>query len=177
MMLRNHHKQSGSVLMISLVMLVMLTLFVLTVINTTNINSRIARNMQTETETQAAAQQAIEQVISANFTAAPAAVNVAVDINNDGTPAYTVAVAQPTCVSSVPIKTSELDIAKPSDAACLGSAAVQASGIIGAGGSGNSLCSNTRWDVRASTTDPVSGATNVTIHQGVAVRVPIGTAC
>ena len=166
MMLRNHHKQSGSVLMISLVMLVMLTLFVLTVINTTNINSRIARNMQTETETQAAAQQAIEQVISANFTAAPAAVNVAVDINNDGTPDYTVAVAQPTCVNSIPIKTPEL-----------GSAAVQASGIIGAGGSGNSLCSNTRWDVRASTTDPVSGATNVTIHQGVAVRVPIGTAC
>ncbi|MEK6592718.1 MAG: PilX N-terminal domain-containing pilus assembly protein [Pseudomonadota bacterium] len=179
MMIRMHHKQSGSVLMISLVMLVMLTLFVLTVINTTNINSRIARNMQTEAEAQAAAQQAIEQVISVDFTPAPASVagNLAVDVNNDGTTDYTVAVAVPTCTGSVPIKTVDLDIAKPSDAACLGSGAVAAAGIVGLGGSGNSLCSNSRWDVRASTTDPVSGATNVTIHQGVAVRVAIGTAC
>jgi hypothetical protein len=126
MMTKAHHKQSGSVLIISLVMLVMLTLFVLTVINTTNINSRIARNMQTEAEAQSAVQQAIEQAISVDFTPAPASVagNFPIDINNDGTSDYTVNVEVPACVSSVPIKTVELDISKPSDAACLGSGAV-----------------------------------------------------
>jgi hypothetical protein len=179
MMTKAHHKQSGSVLIISLVMLVMLTLFVLTVINTTNINSRIARNMQTEAEAQSAVQQAIEQAISVDFTPAPASVagNFPIDINNDGTSDYTVNVEVPACVSSVPIKTVELDISKPSDAACLGSGAVATGGIVGLGGSGNSLCSNSRWDLRASTTDPVSGATNVAAHQGIAVRVAIGTSC
>lgn len=179
MMTRMHHKQSGSVLLISLVMLVMLTLFVLTVINTTNINSRIARNMQTEAEAQAAAQQAIEQAISVDFTPAPATVagDVAVDINNDGTTDYTVAVAVPTCAGSVPIKTVDLDTTIPRDKPCLGSGASGTAGIVGLGGGGNSLCSNSRWDVKASTTDPVSGATNVTIHQGVAVRVLAGTPC
>jgi hypothetical protein len=180
MMIRTkRHQQSGSTLLISLVMLVMLTLFVLTVINTTNINSRIARNMQAEAEAQAATQQAIEQVISIDFTPAPASVagNVAVDINNDGTTDYTVAVATPVCTGSVPIKTVDLDIANPADAACIGSGAVASAGIVGVGGSGNSLCSNSRWDVSASATDPVSGATNVRLHQGIAIRVPIGTGC
>lgn len=179
MMTRIPRNQSGSVLIISLVMLIMLTLFVLTVINTTNINARIARNMQTEAEAQSAVQQAIEQAISIDFTPAPATVagNFPIDINNDGTPDYTVNVEVPACVSSIPIKTVDLDILNAADKPCLGSGAVSSGGIVGIGGSGNSLCSNSRWDLRASTTDPVSGATNVASHQGIAVRVPIGTSC
>lgn len=179
-MMKMRHRQSGSTLLISLVMLVMLTLFVLTVINTTNINFRIVRNMQVETELQAAAQLVIEQVVSNEnsfFPLATGAPNVPVDIDNDGTPDYTVTVAAPACTALVPIKTVDLDILNPGDAACLGSGAVVAAGIVGLGGSGNSLCSNSRFDVRADATDPVSGATSVTIHQGVAIRVPAGTPC
>ena len=58
-MKRPLYRQSGSTLLISLVLLVMLTLFVLTVINTTNINFRIAGNMKTLSEGQAASQKAI----------------------------------------------------------------------------------------------------------------------
>lgn len=178
MMIRRS-KQSGATLLIALVMLVMLTLFVLTVINTTNINFRIVSNMQAEIEAQAAAQQAIEQVISDDFTAVPASVagNINIDINNDSLTDYVVTVPVPNCTASVPIKTVELDISKPADSACLGSGAVAAAGIVGVGGSGNSLCSTSRWDVQASTVNPVTGSTSVTLHQGVMVRVPIGTAC
>lgn len=171
------HRQSGSTLLISLVLLVMLTLFVLTVVNTTNINSRIAGNMQTITEAQAAAQQAIEEVISTpNFSTNPAGVppTVAVNVNNEKT--YTVNVPTPTCISIVPIRTVDLDITKPDDAACIGSGSVVAAGIVGTGGAGNSLCSNSQWDVAANVADAAT-STSVAVHQGVAVRVPVGTAC
>lgn len=170
------HRESGSVLLISLVLLVMLTLFVLTIINTTNINSRIAGNLQTQTEAQAAAQQAIEGVISTSaFSTFPQAFpNVAVNINNEKT--YAVAVAKPSCISVVPIKTTELDITNTDDAACLGSGSVVSAGIVGSGGAGNSLCSNSQWDIAASIADAAT-STSVAVHQGVGVRVPIGTAC
>jgi len=176
-MMRRQHRERGSTLLISLVLLVMLTLFVLTVINTTNINSRIAGNMQTQSEAQAAAQQAIEQVISVNFPANPLATTVLVDINNDGTTDYTAQVAQPSCTRIVPIKTIQLDITKPDDAACLGSGASQASGIVGVGGAGDSLCANTQWDVNATVLDATSTGVSVSVHQGVAVRVSIDTSC
>jgi hypothetical protein len=170
-------RQSGSTLLISLVLLVMLTLFVLTVINTTNINSRIAGNMQTLIEAQAAAQQAIEQVIStANFSTNPAGVPSTISVNTSNEKTYVVNVPTPTCISVVPIKTIELDITNTDDAACLGSGAVVGAGIVGAGGGGNSLCSNSQWDVRANVADAATSA-SVAIHQGVAVRVPIATAC
>ncbi|HEY9868791.1 MAG TPA: PilX N-terminal domain-containing pilus assembly protein [Candidatus Obscuribacterales bacterium] len=168
--------QSGSTLLISLVLLVMLTLFVLTVINTTNINSRIAGNMQTVTEAQAAAQQAIEEVISTpNFSTNPQPVTVVVNTGNNKT--YTVSIAKPECISIVPIKTIELDITNPNDAPCLGSGAVTAPGIAGLGGAGNSLCSNSQWDISATVTEAATSGVSVTVHQGAAVRVPIGTTC
>jgi hypothetical protein len=174
-MKRIQQSQSGSTLLISLVFLVMLTLFVLTVINMTNINSRIAGNMQTQTEAQAATQQAIEEVIStADFSTAPVARSMTVNVNNNKT--YRVDVDKPTCISVIPIKTLELDISNPGDAACLGSGAVVAAGIIGVGGSGNSLCSNSQWDIAAGVADAESG-TNVKTHQGVAVRVAVGSPC
>jgi len=166
--------------MISLVLLVMLTLFVLTVINTTNINSRIAGNMQARAEAQAAAQQVLETVMSTNFAANPpgAAGTSNIDVNQDGTNDYQVVVPTPSCTSTVPIKTVQLDISNPDDAACLGSGAVVSGGIVGAGGSGNSLCSNSNWDVQATATDPTVGTgVDVALHQGASIRVPIGTPC
>jgi hypothetical protein len=170
--------QSGSTLLISLILLVMLTLFVLTVINTTNIGSRIAGNTQIQIEAQGAAQQAIEEIISTpNFSTNPTGVPATVTVNTSNNKNYTVNITTPLCTSIVPIKSIELDITNADDAACLGSGSVVGAGIVGMGGSGNSLCSNSQWDIAAGVSEATTSGVNVTVHQGVAVRVPIGTTC
>ena len=49
-----------------MIMLVLLTLFVLSAINSGTINLRISGNTQAQDEARAAAQQAIEQVVSSS---------------------------------------------------------------------------------------------------------------
>lgn len=179
------HRQQGATLIVALIMLVLLTLFALTAMNTSNTNLKIANNTQTRVEAIAAVQQEIDKAMSVDFTLNPASVagNKAIDINNDGVTDYNVVVATPTCISSIPIQSNLLNIANTSDAACFGSSATTSSGVVVAGkggggssGTGNSLCSNSQWDLGASATDPISGA-SVSIHQGIAVRVAIGTPC
>ncbi|MGT2491682.1 hypothetical protein ACU4GD_16950 [Cupriavidus basilensis] len=62
-------------------------------------------------EAQNAAQQGIEQVISKDFTANPAAAaaSVPVDVNGDGSADYTAQVAAPVCQTSKPVKNTDLD--------------------------------------------------------------------
>ena len=110
--------------------------------------------------------------------------NKPVDINNDGAVDYNVNVVTPTCLSIVPIKrdSGELNPLIARDAPCFGSAVAGAAGVVVAGvggagvGGGDSQCSNTQWALSASAVDPISGA-SVSIHQGTAVRVAVGTAC
>ena len=176
-MCTNRNPQRGATLTIAMIMLVLLTLFVLAAINMTSVNFRIMGNEQARNEAMAAGQQAIEQVASTNFPAAPVAKTVNVDINADGTTDYAVAVAAPVCQNSIPIKLVELDIAKPGDIPCFGSGVSPAPGVP-MGGVGNSLCANTQWDISARATDPTTNTgTDVTIHQGIGQRVPIGTTC
>ena len=177
------NRQSGATLLVALVMLVVLTLFAITAINFTNINTRIVGNQQFKKEAESAAQLAIEQIISTDFTTNPLAAAVNVDVNNDGTTDYIVQVAKPTCLTTKPIQLVELDIAVPDDRACFKSAKVTTTGFIGtSAGAGNSLCSNTQWDVEATVTD--SGTTGssgsgakAVLHQGIAKRVAVGTPC
>ncbi len=169
--------QRGAALVVSLIMLVVITLFALAVINMSTVNLRVANNEQVKAQSVASAQQAIEQVASTNFPANPQPVTVAVDINGDGKPDYSVAVAKPVCNNSVPIKLVELDIAQSSDVACFASATSSGSGAVGSAGSGNSVCSNTQWDLAATATEAVNSGATVTVHQGVGQRVPIGTTC
>ena len=61
-------------------------------------NFRSVSNMQFREEAIAAANKAIEQVISSPFTAAPAAEAINVDIDNDATTDYVVQIAAPLCV-------------------------------------------------------------------------------
>ena len=170
------HKQAGATLLVALVMLVILTLFAITAINFTNINTKIVGNTQLKKEAEAASQQAIEQVISTDFTTNPQPSTVNIDINNDGTNDYAVAVPAPACLVSLPIKLVNLDIAKTDDRPCFASGKVTTSGYVGAASGGASLCSNTQWDVQATVTDPNSGA-KVTTHQGISKRVAVGTPC
>ena len=171
-------KQRGATLVIGMIMLILVTLFVIAAINMSTINLRVMANEQARNESIAAAQQAIEQIVSTDFTKAPAAKTISVDINGDGTADYEAAVPAPSCLNSVPIKLVELNIVDPNDQPCFGSGASSAPGVVGGGGTGDSLCSNTQWDVSASVTDATAGTTGaaLTLHQGVGKRVATGDA-
>jgi hypothetical protein len=167
MMPVRYERQRGATLLVALIMLVVLTLFVVSAISSSNTNLRIAGNMQIQNESAAAAQQAIEQVISSiAFTTSTTAQNIPVDVNNDGTAEYTVTV-QPVCLSSVPIRNSELDPNNPSDLSCMGSGF----------GQPISMCYKQQWDIQATVRDSHGASVAEPQHQGVFVRVPADTAC
>ena len=173
---RSPPRQHGATLTIAMIMLILLTLFVLAAINMSSINLRIMGNEQARNESIAATQQAVEQVMSTNFPLNPQAQAISV-VSGDGNVTYSVAVDKPVCMNSVPIKSDDpsLNLAVPSDANCLMSSTMGT-----AGGTGNSLCANTQWDIRATVAD-TSGAkqsgTNVTVHQGTGVRALILSGC
>ncbi|VTU25118.1 pilus assembly PilX family protein [Variovorax sp. PBL-E5] len=182
------HTQSGATLLISMIFLVVLTLIVVSAIKVTNVNTKLATNMQIQKESEAAAQQAIETVISTDFTTLAPPQTVPVDINNSGQPGSTYQVSispPPTCVSVKPIKLSELDASNAEDVPCYASGAGQNTGIVGAGTSGDSLCANSNWEITATATAPgaaasapgVMATTNTTAVQGVATRVALGSSC
>ena len=129
--------------MIAMIFLVLLTLVVISAIKATTINTKVVGNIQIQKESEAVAQQAIETVISTDFTKSPMATSVQIDINNSGQTAstYVVPVPAPTCVSVKPIKLSELELSDAEDVPCYVSGAAQNTGIVGAATGGNSLCS------------------------------------
>jgi Tfp pilus assembly protein PilX len=176
---RSMQSQTGATLMIAMIFLVLLTLIVISAINATNINTKVVGNMQIQREAEAAAQQAIETAISTDFTKSPTASTVTVDINNSGQAAstYTVTVPAPTCTSVKPIALSELDISNADDVPCYVSGSVQNTGIVEAGTGGNSLCSNSNWEINATATASGVATTSTTTRQGIAVRVAVGAAC
>jgi hypothetical protein len=140
-----------------LIMLVLLTLLVLSAINSGLINLRIAHNMQAEDEARASAQQAIERFVTsyANFYPTPVAQPATgYDINNDGSPDYSVTVAAPVC------KRAAQQI-PPRSIAC-------------ANGVKNGLfCWDTLWEVTATATDPYTNTgVKQIVTQGVAITFP-----
>jgi Tfp pilus assembly protein PilX len=172
--------QSGAVLVVSLLLLVILMLLAVATMNFTNVHSRIASNLQMRSELKSANQQAIEQVISSNFTTSPLPSTVFFDVNADSSDDYKVTVSH-TCMSSVALPVDSLNVALPDDASCTMSAAVQNSGVADLATVSASLCANSLWDVVATGTDApgatLATAASVVTHQGVAVRVAVGSGC
>lgn len=172
--------QRGSTLMVALIMLVLLTLIAVSAINSTSTSIQMVGNAQYREESTAVAQQAIEQMISSNFTAAPASAVISVDINNDGTADYTGQVAVPTCTSSIALTNNQLNpLTNPADQSCLSSGQMTTTGIksvSGVSATSQSWCFKQTWDLSSTVSDSRTGA-NTTLHQGVYVRVPTGTAC
>lgn len=142
--------QRGATLIVGLIMLVLLTLVVTAAFMISTGNLRAVGNMQFRNEATAAANDAIELVLGSPFTDAPAAQQISVDIDNNGTPDYLVNIATPTCVRA--------SIASPGAASSLSL------------GSGMSTASfwNTVWDIQADVNDAVTGA-SVRVRQGVRV--------
>ena len=173
-------QQSGATLITALIMLIILTLLVLSGIRASSTNLRIAGNMQMQEEAVATAQQAVEQLISTNFTSAPASSAIAIDVDNNGSVDYTANINQPSCQATAPVVFGELNKDNAQDKPCFGSSAMGSFTAFGPGNtptpSTNTWCFKQKWDIRANVTDNSTGA-STTIHQGVYLRVKAGTSC
>lgn len=139
--------QRGATLVVALVMLLLFTLLVSGALTMSTVNLKAVGNMQVREEALAAANMAIDQVLSSSFSDAPAAEEVVVDINNDGTDDYTAAIAVPACIR----------------ATIAGDAPKCEIGLVCP-----SSTYNTVWELRATVTDPNSGAQTV-VRSGVRV--------
>ena len=156
--------QNGAALVISLIMLVLITLMVIAALNLGTSNFRAVSNTQFREQAISAANFAIQNRISSNFDDYvpgpwvdaggnptlddPNISEFDVDLDNDGTDEYTVAVT-PTCVSAT--------VASSSDPSSV-SLPTMTSGSTW----------NTVWDIAAEVDDPVTG-TAVEVHAGVRV--------
>ena len=174
MSISSRARQRGISLALGLIMLILMTLLAISAFQASNVNLRVAGNMHVRQESLAAAQTAIEQVLSTpafvDPTTPPAAVSVALNgatYTVDFTPA-------PACKSVVDIPSEDLDPANPNDFVCIPSGALSgsSSGVFLPGGppTAPSYCSNTRWAVIGNVADASSGG-STTLEQGVAVRM------
>jgi hypothetical protein len=157
-------------LFVAMIILVMITLLVTSAFKSSNTNLKIVSGMQGRQEAISASQAAIEQVLSsAFFTANPtivAATPIDIDMNNDGTDDYSVTMSQPRCLRTAPVVLSNPPTKTQLD--CAGSSRFPSATTP-------TWCSNTIWEVSASTTDRVTAATT-TVRQGVGMTVEITSA-
>lgn len=149
-----HPGQRGSTLIVTLIMLVLMTVLVGSTFTLASTNLKSVTNNQLHDEAIAAANAAIEQVISSPFTNAPAAEVINVDINNDGVTDYTVQFPAPTCVSASTVTSTS---SPPSSLS-----------LPNAFNAAGATFYDTVWDIDAQVTDVASGA-SAQVHQGVRV--------
>lgn len=142
--------QRGATLIISLIVLVLITLMVLSAFSLSSSNVKTVGNVQVRDEAVAAANEAIELVLSSAFASAPVAQSINVDINKDGVTDYTVVVGLPTCIRALA-------------GAAAGPSDVEMPASLSTGSTWN-----TEWNITATVTDAASGAV-VTVVQGVRV--------
>lgn len=143
--------ERGATLIVGLIMLTVITLMVTAAFSLSNTNLKAVGNMQFRDEAAAAANVAIEQVVTGFMDAAPAVQTIQVDLNNDGNTDYSVVIT-PSCISS----------------------SIQVLGTTPGGNSNVELgldaianiSYRTLWNIDALVTDTVSGA-SVRIHHGV----------
>lgn len=133
---RTTRGQRGMTLIVSLIMLVILTMFALSTMNLSNSNLKVVGNQQAQRAVEAAAQQALEQVVSgSNIFKTPVGQSLVIN-------GFTVAVTAPVCLRSQACSGCSKDITVAN------------------------LPEMDLFEVRASTTDSLSGAT-ASVYQGV----------
>jgi len=176
--------QRGATLIVALIFLILLTLFAVTSFNLGKSSMQSVGNMQHRNEAMGAAQQAVEEatsttrlfqsptavILNGNGTCNGGAPNTkCVDVNGDGKADITVRLTPtPTCVKAQPILNSQLDPTNPQDKGC-SVQATQAFGVAGAT-TGNSLCSDSTWEVTAVAQDSLTQA-QYSVTEGIGVRV------
>lgn len=184
-MVRTRSSQRGSALVIGLIMLVLVTLTVVSAFTLSSANLKAVGNIQVRDEALAAANRAIEEVVTSLLPASaplttPVATVSSVDINNDGTVDYTVQIAAPICVRATK--------APAAGTGTLGPGGIRGDGTSAAVKDGGgpkdptapttppkpctSFCDQNQyfsvWDINASVADATTGATT-TVRNGVRI--------
>ena len=169
-------QQRGVTLFVAMIILAALSLMAVWAFSSSTMNLRVVGNSQTRAEVFVAGQTAIEQTISSPaFMQQPdtvAAAPIAIDVDGDGAVDQTARlVPTPSCYRARTVRMNELDAAVATDRPCLRSASSANLGIESAtgAGTGDSLCADSEWNVRALVSDVATGAT-VAMAQGVAAR-------
>jgi hypothetical protein len=138
-------------------MMTLITVMVISAFTMSTTDLKSVGNQQARDEATAAANKAIEQVLSSPFTDAPTGESIDVDIDNDGVTDYTVAFAAPTCISASEIA---------------GTSALPSSVLLGAAFSAStSGFYQTVWDLDAQVTDLAGGANGASVRVRQGVRV------
>lgn len=140
--------QGGAVLIVSLIMLVLFTVIMTGLFSRSNTTIQAVGNMQMRGQAMSAANFAIEQVISSDFTDSPQAETVTVDINNDNVTDFTASITEPQCIRAYAAAASS-----PSSVSLPGM---------------TSTNWNTVWEIVSTVTDSVSGSF-VRVRAGVNV--------
>lgn len=156
-------RQRGIVLILSLIMLMVLTLIAVSAIRLSTVNLRSVANSQARTEAMSTAQRTIDLVLSSNFTDNIAGTASTVTVAEGGKN-YTVVIARPCLVRTVPVK--NVDLADPvnnaDDKKCLDTLS-----------NPYSACADTIWQIQATSSSGWFGA-NVSITQGTGIRMDNG---
>ena len=151
-------QQRGATLIVGLILLVLITLMMLTAFMLSSSNLKSVSNMQYRAEAVAAANVAIEQVISSDaIFISPAEQTVVVG-------PYLVTVAAPKCLYTVPVAIP------PSNSSADSNSIILNVGSSGASGVATGVL-DTYWNIEATVQDGLTG-TNVQAHQGVRIRLP-----
>lgn len=140
-------QERGATLIVALIMLLLFTLLVSGAFTLSTVNLKAVGNMQAREEALAAANTALETLLELNFVGTGNQ-TIEVDINNDGSNDYQVAIPAPVC-----IRVSPAESAAPSSVTLVGL---------------SSDTWNTVWNIEGTATDVVSG-TSVKVRQGVRV--------
>lgn len=171
--------QAGITLVVSLIMLIVLTLLVVSAIRFGNINLKISGNAQTEAEASAATQVAIEKMLQEVLAAEKIDAIAAQPemVVSTGGASYKVNVSKPACILSKNIANKDLDPSKEADRVCFeGADGDRPLGPDGKPTAAPTACKEQQWDIEARLTDASSGA-DVTMLQGIALRVPAAVQC
>lgn len=151
-------RQRGAVLVVGLIMLLLITLMVTSAFRLSSTNLKSVNNMQTRSEAAAAANKAVEQVVGSwDFSSAPVADNITVDIDNNGTDDYTVTVAAPVCTKATAVSApSTVNNECPTGADGLTVCAPPTASVY-----------NVIFDVDATATSTSGDGSKVRVHQGI----------
>jgi Tfp pilus assembly protein PilX len=196
-----HHgprgNQSGVVLMIGMVLLLMITLMAVGVIRLSTRHTQVANNDQTRTEATAAANYALDMVLSTpattwsdlrTTTGRVMPVNLGIQQTADSADAsVSVTVKNMTCKRARILKNSELvkqsadglSYVSPTDTSCFGGGSdtgltIVDTTAVGSGG-GNSNCGTVLFDVEAEAAGSQLLNAKAQVVQGVEVRTDITT--
>jgi hypothetical protein len=166
-----HPRQSGMVLMVTLVMLIVITLFVLSMVRLSNTNAIIVGNMQAQKAVEAEAQQAAELALN-KFAFWEDAMTTVNTWASTSTASVSYSSIWTTYLpagagSTTPPKTQSDNIIVYRPQCLFFEPAAGYSALSGV------APQDTYWDLQVSASDSRTGA-STEIHQGVQMRLPAG---